>query len=45
MEEVSLGLMPIKGDRGFSEDIKKIQLLIKSGKFSIQALDPSNPFF
>ena len=45
MEEVPLGLMPIKGDRRFSEDIKKVQLLIKSEKFSIQALDPSNPFF
>jgi hypothetical protein len=32
MEEVLLGLVPIKGEHGFSEDIKKIQLLIKSEK-------------
>jgi hypothetical protein len=32
MEEVSLGLIPIEGDRRFSEDIKKIQLLTESGE-------------
>jgi hypothetical protein len=45
MGEVPSDLVPIKGDRGFSEDIKKIQVLMKSEKLLRPASRRLNPIF